>query len=172
MSKGIELIAAERQRQIEKEGFTAKNDDNWEAGELALAGACYAVASTPFYVADELLGEEAWPWEEQDYKPSEDRIKNLVKAGDTLYLYTGLRTKSAKRIGAYRCNGVKSVIVDPGLKIMFVDGLACTNGVVSTIARADGFTSLDAFFGFFATTYGPGRLEDMELIAWNPVPIG
>lgn len=81
MSKGIELIAAERQRQIEKEGFTAKNDDNWEAGELALAGACYAVANTPYYVADELLGEEAWPWEEQDYKPSEDRIKNLVKAG-------------------------------------------------------------------------------------------
>lgn len=99
------------------------------------------------------------------------RRKHPTQAGDTLYLYTGLRTKSAKRIGAYRCIGVKPVIIDPGLKIMFVDGLACTNGVVSTIARADGFASLDAFFGFFAKTYGPGRLDDMELIAWDPVPL-
>lgn len=99
------------------------------------------------------------------------RRKHPTKAGDTLHLYTGLRTKSAALIGRYRCIGVKPVIIDTQSKVLFVDGLACTNGVVSTIARSDGFASLDAFFQFFHDTYGGGRLENMELIAWDPVQL-
>lgn len=37
MSTGIEAIAAERQRQIEKEGWTPEHDDTHGAGEMAEA---------------------------------------------------------------------------------------------------------------------------------------
>ena len=39
---GAELIAQERQRQIEKEGWTAEHDSKFD-GHLAIAAACYAV---------------------------------------------------------------------------------------------------------------------------------
>lgn len=45
MKTGIELIAEERQRQIDKEGYTFEHDDNHEDGELALAAAIYASPS-------------------------------------------------------------------------------------------------------------------------------
>jgi hypothetical protein len=40
---GIELIAAERKRQIEEEGFTAERDDWQYQNQLALAAVCYAM---------------------------------------------------------------------------------------------------------------------------------
>ena len=42
MKTSIELIAEERQRQIEEEGWTAEHDDHHPDGELALAACCYA----------------------------------------------------------------------------------------------------------------------------------
>lgn len=43
MKSGIEIIAEERKRQIEVEGWTPEEDDLYTAGQLALAGAnlCY-----------------------------------------------------------------------------------------------------------------------------------
>lgn len=80
MKTGVELIAAERQRQIEKEGWTASHDDDHDDGELALAAACYAnptrgVSFPPNF----------WPWAEEWWKPSPgDRVRELVKAGALL----------------------------------------------------------------------------------------
>ena len=45
---GIERIAAERQRQIEQEGWTAEHDDGHVNGELAMAAALYATPSALF----------------------------------------------------------------------------------------------------------------------------
>lgn len=45
MKTGIELISDERQRQIEKEGYSHKHDDEHTGGELAFNAALYA---TPF----------------------------------------------------------------------------------------------------------------------------
>lgn len=43
MSKtGIELISEERQRQIEKEGWSPEHDDQHTAGELVMAAVAYA----------------------------------------------------------------------------------------------------------------------------------
>ena len=39
---GVELIAQERERQIEKEGWTAEHDADHTEGQLAKAAACYA----------------------------------------------------------------------------------------------------------------------------------
>ncbi len=84
---GAELIAAERVRQIEKEGWTADHDDGPDHadGELAAAGANYAWASVNLALGENpqinKLPSLNWPWEMEWWKPSEDPVRNLVKAG-------------------------------------------------------------------------------------------
>jgi hypothetical protein len=84
---GIELIAAERKRQIEEEGFTAEHDEQHREQELSLAAACYAL---PYEIRHDTIGyygwskllSKLWPWHEDWYKPyRENRINELKKAG-------------------------------------------------------------------------------------------
>jgi len=71
-------VAVERQRQIEQEGWSAEHDDEHGNDELACAAACYAIASKfPGYA------EKMWPWDEEWWKPTDDR-RNLVKAAALL----------------------------------------------------------------------------------------
>jgi len=86
MMNGVELIAQERKRQIEAEGWTKEHDDTHEFGELAIAGACYALTG---YTLTDLMGSpidvdgfinDLWPWDDEWYKPK-DRLRNLVRAG-------------------------------------------------------------------------------------------
>jgi hypothetical protein len=90
MKTGIELIAEERQRQIEVEGWTPEHDDRHTKGELAMAAAAYA--SRPNIIVS--VGKHdgvfitikrgcLWPFGGKDFKPSyyDDRIRELVKAG-------------------------------------------------------------------------------------------
>jgi len=62
---GIELIKEERERQIGKEGWTAKHDEQHVSGELALAAICYA-APVPVYIKRQSGQDESfidpWPW--------------------------------------------------------------------------------------------------------------
>lgn len=80
---GIERITAERQRQIEKEGWTPEHDALHSNGELARAAAAYAVPSSEGKYSDDLrfiLFPREWhpSW----WKPSpENRIRELEKAG-------------------------------------------------------------------------------------------
>jgi hypothetical protein len=82
---GIQLIAAERQRQIEDEKFTAARDDKYTDNELAKAAESYLVTVTsPDEEGDENGKTRPawdWPWDKNWWKPSEDPIRNLVKAG-------------------------------------------------------------------------------------------
>lgn len=79
---GVDLIAAERQRQIDAEGWTPEHDDTHTHLELAKAGATYALYAgfgpwvTPY-------APLTWPWELGELKlsPSRDRVRDLVKAG-------------------------------------------------------------------------------------------
>ena len=81
VSSGTGLIAAERKRQIEAEGYTAEHDAQHETGELARAGA----ASALFAGRNEVLAERVWPFERAGFKPvrtdSWDATGSLVKAG-------------------------------------------------------------------------------------------
>lgn len=80
MSSAIELIAAERRRQIEVEGWTAEHDARFTHEELALAGVCYAI---PFiYRPNGGDCGSIWPWDREWWKPTpHDRERELVKAG-------------------------------------------------------------------------------------------
>lgn len=87
---GIELIEAERKRQIEKEGFDKKHDMNMHmSDDLAIAGAIYALPTNIrlYYYNSRPDGETElrpmlWPFDMQWYKPCpNDRKRELVKAG-------------------------------------------------------------------------------------------
>lgn len=83
MKTGIELITEERQRQIEKEGWTAKHDAEHVYGELAAAAECYLLELRARNLRGETVKSPppAWPWHRDWWKPSGDPVKNLIKAG-------------------------------------------------------------------------------------------
>ena len=74
----LEAIAAERQRQIDSEGWTPEHDDEHRHGEMAGAAACYVLDGMgPLRMPG--LFMMLWPWDTGWWKPS-DRRRNLVKA--------------------------------------------------------------------------------------------
>lgn len=96
---GAALIAAERRRQVEAEGWTATGDDRHAQGELALAAACYATPADSRTMEARLAqpsGDDrgdrgrwseapaGWPWNPDYWKPTADRIRELTKAGALL----------------------------------------------------------------------------------------
>jgi hypothetical protein len=87
---GIDLIALERARQINEEGFSLEDDRRCTSGELIDAGISYATAaakqsrgedSLSYLISLEGAGCVPWPWESAWWKPSKDKVRNLVKAG-------------------------------------------------------------------------------------------
>lgn len=94
MKKGIELIADERQRQIEKEGFDKKHDEQNEFEDMVKAALYYAEAAIFAFDfgeserCEELMREGAcfknsfpYYWDRKWCKPSRNPIRNLEKAG-------------------------------------------------------------------------------------------
>ena len=67
-------VLAERQRQVEQEGWTPAHDDAYVDGQLASAAVAYAQAYTPYLVPS------SWPWAVEWFKAGDDR-RNMVKAG-------------------------------------------------------------------------------------------
>ena len=86
MKCGAELIADERRRQIEVEGWTPKHDDVHGAGELVMAAVCYAEQAVQRgwlapdkYRKDSISRFSDWPWGKSWWKPK-DPISDLAKA--------------------------------------------------------------------------------------------
>jgi hypothetical protein len=72
----IELIAAERRRQDEIEGYASQHDDEHDDETLAQAAAVYA---TPAGLRGSL--GFSWPWHAGPGLKPGDRVRELVKAG-------------------------------------------------------------------------------------------
>ena len=86
MKTGIQLIAQERKRQIESEGYTSLNDEVYLEGELANAAAYYFMIDELIDFMDENWGNDMhlhiWPFDLNYLKRvPEDRIRELQKAG-------------------------------------------------------------------------------------------
>ena len=87
MKNALELIADERQRQIDVYGYSddhiLKSVEDYSCGELGDAAASYAM--TQGFRDDSSEGHKTpffFPWDEDYFNPSPgDRIKELVKAG-------------------------------------------------------------------------------------------
>ncbi len=77
---GAQMIAAERKRQVEEEGYTAEHDGEHYGDEL-----CYAAISYATPPADRNTDGSApldWPWMASQWKPCpQNRVRELVKAG-------------------------------------------------------------------------------------------
>jgi len=73
---GAQLISAERTRQIEDEGYSAQEDAG-KAHALVDAAVAYA------HVGRTSKGKVplSWPWADRFWKPSDDPVRNLTKAG-------------------------------------------------------------------------------------------
>ena len=70
-------VVGERTRQILDEGWTPEHDDSHTQGQLARAGAAYALMA---FSPSKLNGPPArWPWKSSFWKPTTSR-RDLVKA--------------------------------------------------------------------------------------------
>lgn len=76
-------IAAERQRQIEREGYDPSHDDRYTWGALAYAGASYAMSGGGSDAYRERYGDDdppaTWPWLPRFWHPK-DRRSDLIRA--------------------------------------------------------------------------------------------
>lgn len=93
----LELIAKERERQVNEEGFTAEHDDKYHGSELCLAALCYLL------MLDDIGRNRRhppgnpppdWPWDADYWKPSTPE-RNLTKAGALIVAEMERRNRSA-----------------------------------------------------------------------------
>lgn len=102
------------------------------------------------------------PLVESGDKPHTIRAKRKhpIKQGDTLYLYTGLRTKKARRLKVAKCTAVLPISITR-------DGVEIYPPVdKEELAKKDGFKSFDEMASWFDKTHGLPFNGD--LICWNP----
>lgn len=85
----------------------------------------------------------------QTIRPSR---KNPFRQGDSLYLYTGMRTKQCRKLGEATCTEVREVrMTESGMKL---DGVAMSARHIDEFARDDGFHGVEDFREFFRSQYG------------------
>jgi hypothetical protein len=74
------------------------------------------------------------------------------KPGDTLYLFTGMRSKSCRKIGEVRCRLTSEVEI--GEDRLSVAGLEQAGEKRDLFARADGFADFAEMRGWFEKQHG------------------
>lgn len=99
VQSGIEIIAAERQRQIQEEGWSAEHDDYSHTQDtLAMAATRYCL---PPGLRSRQIGALLallWPWAPDWWKPSPDnRIRELAKAGALIAAEIDRRQRESKK---------------------------------------------------------------------------
>lgn len=76
-TEGIARIANERIRQITEKDFSKLHDTRWKKRELLYAAMAYLEA----IAEPKLVAPFIWPFDVMYWKPSEDPVRNLIKAG-------------------------------------------------------------------------------------------
>ena len=83
MKTAIEMIADERKRQIEVEGFTAKHDDNHKSSQLEILAMLYSCPAKYRSMLSPINWFKSMGWDFKWWKPT-SRIRELIKAGALL----------------------------------------------------------------------------------------
>lgn len=102
-------VLRERDRQVEEVGWTPEHDDGHDKGELALAGASYAVVSALsedrrksvsgiFSIVNNAMLRDLWPFAHSWWKPK-DRRCDLVRAGALIIAEIERLDRAAEREG-------------------------------------------------------------------------
>lgn len=80
--------------------------------------------------------------------------KHPIMVGDTLHLFTGMRTKRCRKLGQAVCKSVERVEIDEfGCAWLGASGYDCPEDI-GAFARADGFCSYEAMRVWFEKTHG------------------
>ena len=86
----------------------------------------------------------------------QERKRPFIK-GETLYLYTGLRTKACRKLGEAVCKNVTEIIIfNNGFVLVpfgAVQNQYISKKVLNAMAVADGFKNWEEFKDFFQTNY-------------------
>lgn len=77
--------------------------------------------------------------------------KRPFKAGDTLYLFTRMRTVNCRRIGQFTCTQVKAIRIEP--QRIFIEDELLTDRQCRELAVADGFADSVEMMRFFSTQH-------------------
>jgi len=100
---GAQRIAAERLRQIDKEGWTPEHDDEHCDGELALAACCYAAPVLLYRMgepANRVEFSDPWPWDARfDGRPHPEH-GNCVAPNDSFHISRPDRIRQLEKAGA------------------------------------------------------------------------
>lgn len=84
MSKALDDVKAERQRQIEVEEWTPEHDNSHIHGEMAAAGSVYALTAVLQINKEQIeCAPDFWPWHRAWFKPKSPR-QDLVRAAALL----------------------------------------------------------------------------------------
>ena len=75
------------------------------------------------------------------------------RPGETLFLYTGMRTKACQKLGQETCRRARPIRIEAGGRIL-VDNQPLRARDRLTLFRVDGFDRPGDFFEFFETTHG------------------
>ncbi len=120
---GVQLIAEERKRQMEVEGWTPEHDDEHSNGELALAAVCYAYpAPRPLEI------KKLWPWDWEWWKPTPPELTEhphgREQAGDPIF--------HSIEPGAHEVAAIRDLTKAGALIAAEIDRLQRTEAVAST----------------------------------------
>jgi len=80
------------------------------------------------------------------------RRKNPIKKGDTLYHYTGMRTKKCRKLLENKCTSVSRIEIFNS--IVAVNCCRLHHAAVYRLARKEGFKCVKDFRDFFRNQYG------------------
>jgi len=76
------------------------------------------------------------------------------KPGQTLYLFTGMRTKQCQRLLETRCERVRSIQIFPNSFTVLLGQRKLSMAQMQALAWGDGFSSLADMIIWFSRTHG------------------
>lgn len=82
--------------------------------------------------------------------------KYPIKAGETLYLYTALRTKYAKKLRVVTCKSTQNIFIWFNARRVFISGDAVlvSDAALNAFAKADGFNDFEDMRAFWIAEHG------------------
>lgn len=90
----------------------------------------------------------------------------LPRPGEQIDLYTGMRSKGCKKLRTVKVKSVRpiTIVCDHERTHIAIDGLSLSWPEIRQLARADGFSSVAEFRGFFEEMHG--TQAHLYLIEW------
>ena len=94
-------------------------------------------------------------------KPKTTTIRAMRKKpfqkGDSLYLFSGQRTKNCRRLGKVTCRKTEELVIEeesPGVYKIIINGANLSDEAAKNVALEDGFTTFKEMILWFRKTHG------------------